>query len=79
MRVASTSTERISIEEDLEVVSTSSPKVDIPQITETTPKAAVEEPITTTYALNTTANGENVKSEKMEKSAQSIKTILIGL
>lgn len=63
------------------------PIVEVLEETTTNPKLrteiidspkTVDESIATINALNTT-NGENVKSEKVEKSTQSIKTILIGL
>lgn len=76
MRLASSSTP-ISILEEPET-STSNPKQNITEITETSPKTIVDDSSAVINALNTT-NGENVKKEEVEQSAQSIKTILIGL
>lgn len=74
-----TTTEKMSIVEVGEV-STESPELNVlaKEVPEIRPKTAANESIATIDALNTT-NGENVKSEKVEKSTQSIKTILIGL
>lgn len=77
MRLAS-STTSISIKEVTEEATSIGPEINILEITEISPKVTVDDSKVTINALNTT-NGENVKSEKVEKSTQSIKTILIGL
>lgn len=77
MPMRSTTTEKISIEEVVEV-STESPKLNVPEISGIRSKMDTNESFAIINALNTT-NGENIKSEKVEKSTQSIKTILIGL
>lgn len=75
MRLASSSTP-ISILEEPEI-STSNPKENITEIPEISTKSTVDDTLAVINALNTT-NGENVKKEEVEQSAQSIKTILIG-
>lgn len=77
MPMRSTTTEKISIEEVVEV-STESPKLNVPETSGIRSKMDTNESFAIINALNTT-NGENIKSEKVEKSTQSIKTILIGL
>lgn len=77
MPMRSTTTEKISIEEVVEVA-TESPKLNSAEIPKISSKMDTNESFAIINALNTT-NGESVKSEKVEKSTQSIKTILIGL
>ncbi len=74
MRSASTSTQA-SIKVVTEAT-TKSPSINIPEITETTPK--INESIEYIDALNTTNSEDDVESKEVDKSTQSIKTILIG-
>lgn len=72
-----TTTEKSPIKDEVVEVISKDPKVVVTETVENAPKTTDNDSITIINALNTT-NGENVKSEKVEKSTQSIKTILIG-
>lgn len=79
MPMRSASTTPIPIVAVTEVVSTAGPQHnDDDEIPEISPKMTVDKTISTIDALNTTNGDGNVKSEKVEISTQSLKTILIG-
>ncbi|XP_037024717.1 oligodendrocyte-myelin glycoprotein [Bradysia coprophila] len=68
-----TSTMQISVQEVTEATT----KATKQNVTEKSPRVNTHETITNTEARNTT-NGDDVKSQELEKSTQSMKTILIA-